>query len=1000
MKKAWNVSGIMLTLLFMGMLALAFNIQSVESKTIIVPDDYLTIQEAINAASPGDTIYVRAGTYYENVVVNKSVSLIGENKVTTTVDGNMTATVVAVTADNVTISEFTVRNGGDRYAGISLSSNGNNITNNILWNNWCGINLERHTSYNLIANNSITNNLNGVHGELWCDSTIVGNDIMDNLLGIWVGPYSMRNTIVSNDIRNQWSEGVSMWQSSYNTIVGNNITDNNQGGHWAGIVVGFSSYNEFFHNNIVNKGKQIDVQGEVVNTWDDGYPSGGNYWSDYTGVDLYSGVYQNETVSDGIGDTPYVIDADNRDRYPLINPVAEHYIDVPFYYQVETYYCGPAALQMVFDFYGENISQFEIADVARTVPYVTYTDELRRAAHFSNVSTSMGSEMPENITGYTARKLGYAAFEMGGTTLDDLKSLIDQDFPIILLMRWVPEEEYGHYRVAIGYNKTHVFLHDPWNNIEWGGDYGGPNLTMNYTFFLDMWNYMGNWSLFVSPWRVIIDMPRDVYVGQRFTVTANITYICPSPFSSYEYPASSCNATITLLEGLTLADSEKATKNIGNLQAGDTAQAFWTVEAKHSENHSLAIEAEGKISGFVGEKPDVGPSYDYQDRIGGYSSSLVTATTASQIYIRGIDPTQGFPGTKVLVFGGGATPNGTVVALLSEPIIGNTTVGWTTADMGYWEIPFTVPNVSPGNYTVYAVDNETSTSDAIGFGVLAAQVGIRIRYVSPSAGTLGTPVYLSGDGATVYGEVRIYFDNVSIANTTAYMASGWSVSLTVPDVKPGNYTITALDVASNTTDTIMFTVTPPPTIYVSPQEAPIGTKITVSGEGFSPGTGIYVAFEDLIFFTPIYIDDDGEFNATVFVPVVNSGNYTIKAVSAYYIELKALANVTFTVTIGLDTLFQMTNNTQNVLDTLTQMMNDTQNALNQTQSTAQATRNEASSANEAANEAKDEALLAKEAAESALAMANEARIYALTTMIFAIITVALSATILIKRKQT
>jgi len=58
----------------------------------------------------------------------------------------------------------------------------------------------------------------------------------------------------------------------------------------------------------------------VVNIWDDGYPSGGNYWSDYNGTDLFSGSYQNETGSDGIGDTPYVIDENNQDNYPLIAP--------------------------------------------------------------------------------------------------------------------------------------------------------------------------------------------------------------------------------------------------------------------------------------------------------------------------------------------------------------------------------------------------------------------------------------------------------------------------------------------------------------------------------------------------------------------------------------------------------------------------------------------------------------------------------------------------------
>jgi len=57
-----------------------------------------------------------------------------------------------------------------------------------------------------------------------------------------------------------------------------------------------------------------------ANIWDDGYPSGGNYWSDYTGADLCNGPYQNETGSDGIGDSPYIIDENNTDSYPLMNP--------------------------------------------------------------------------------------------------------------------------------------------------------------------------------------------------------------------------------------------------------------------------------------------------------------------------------------------------------------------------------------------------------------------------------------------------------------------------------------------------------------------------------------------------------------------------------------------------------------------------------------------------------------------------------------------------------
>jgi hypothetical protein len=505
-----------------------------------------------------------------------------------------------------------------------------------------------------------------------------------------------------------------------------------------------------------------------------------------------------------------------------------HFINVPFYYQVKTYYCGPAALQMVFDYFGENVSQFEIAEVARTVPYVTYTDELRRAAHFSNMSTSMGSEMVENITGYSARKLGYAAFEMFDMTLDDLKALINRDFPVILLMRWVPEEPYGHYRVAVGYNATHIFLHDPWNNVKWGGDYGGPYLPMNYTFFNEMWDYSGHWGLFVSPWNVKVEVPSNVYVGQSFTVTATVSYPCPPQTPIYIYEASSCNATIILPEGLVLAEGESPTKNLGVIYASNTTQTSWRIKVEHPGNFSILVEAEGIISGDVGGKLDVGPGYHYEDRIGGYGSAFVNAEVASHIYIDSIQPAEGAPGTKGIINGGGASPNGTVVALLSGPvnqtvivigsnflrtqenvtIVVNMTLGWTVADAnGYWSISFTVPKVSPGEYTIYVIDNGTLTSDSAKFYVLpTTPTQIKIEYVSPVEGYPGTMVFIAGHGATPKGRVEIYFDRLNVANTEAFSDGSWSASFNVPDVSPGNYTILALDVISGTSDRAPFNV--------------------------------------------------------------------------------------------------------------------------------------------------------------------------------------------------
>jgi nitrous oxidase accessory protein NosD len=90
------------------------------------------------------------------------------------------------------------------------------------------------------------------------------------------------------------------------------------------VVVGtegqFSDNTTVFHNNFINNTIHAAFYGNsYTNVWDDGYPSGGNYWSNYKGTDSHNGLYQNITGIDGIGDTPYVIDANNQDHYPLMN---------------------------------------------------------------------------------------------------------------------------------------------------------------------------------------------------------------------------------------------------------------------------------------------------------------------------------------------------------------------------------------------------------------------------------------------------------------------------------------------------------------------------------------------------------------------------------------------------------------------------------------------------------------------------------------------------------
>ncbi|PVX23335.1 MAG: hypothetical protein CW716_12420, partial [Candidatus Bathyarchaeum sp.] len=106
---------------------------------IVVPDDYASIQEAINHSGSGDTVFVKSGTYTENVVIDKdNLMLIGESKETTIIDANGTGIVVYVEANNSEISNFTLQNSGSSLvdSGIYLNNSCNVFLsdNKLQWN--------------------------------------------------------------------------------------------------------------------------------------------------------------------------------------------------------------------------------------------------------------------------------------------------------------------------------------------------------------------------------------------------------------------------------------------------------------------------------------------------------------------------------------------------------------------------------------------------------------------------------------------------------------------------------------------------------------------------------------------------------------------------------------------------------------------------------------------------------------------------------------------------
>src|SRR3989304_10298326 len=155
---------VLVALLLTPVFALRWNIVA-GAVTITVPTDFGTIQEAINNAADGDTVFVLNGTYTGNVVVNKSISLIGQNKSTTSIDGGGAGSVVFVSSSNVSITNFTIQNSGSAApsAGIYINQAAFvNITGNDFRNNYFGMYLLNSTGA-YVGSNTFFSNSVGIH---------------------------------------------------------------------------------------------------------------------------------------------------------------------------------------------------------------------------------------------------------------------------------------------------------------------------------------------------------------------------------------------------------------------------------------------------------------------------------------------------------------------------------------------------------------------------------------------------------------------------------------------------------------------------------------------------------------------------------------------------------------------------------------------------------------------------------------------------------------------
>ena len=296
---------------------------SIISEVIIVDDygqgDYRKIQDAINNSASGGTIRVWSGIYYESLLIDKRIELIGNSTSDTVIESKRIewyGDIVQILADDVVIDKFTITGVVSNWmrAGIRLCG-----ANKCRIENIDCLNIEKGSGIRLQnSNNNIIN-----------DNTCNNN----SFTGIWLA-YSSQNSIKDNTCNYNKYSGIYVSDDAWLNVFENNIASNNRDGiflfgspnsvqknifieneisdNWVGGITIENGYNNrFYHNKIISNTYQINETGD--NFWDDGNGEG-NYWSDYAGLD---NGFNSRALGDGIGDTH--LPHNEVDNYPFIN---------------------------------------------------------------------------------------------------------------------------------------------------------------------------------------------------------------------------------------------------------------------------------------------------------------------------------------------------------------------------------------------------------------------------------------------------------------------------------------------------------------------------------------------------------------------------------------------------------------------------------------------------------------------------------------------------------
>lgn len=286
-----------------------------QTKTLAVPDQYKTIQDAIDNASAEDTVFVKSGVYKETLIINKPISLIGEGQDSTVLNGNAGYnTIIDVNASHVLVQGFTISNTAhpnepvDESNGIKIEFNLNDvrIINNTLTKiGGAGILIENTFGVVIVENSLVSCSVfsqyeNGV--KLTNNVFLGGGAYFDNQVG------SIITDNYFGNLTESFESGLYFDGCDNNTVIGNTFAYN-----YYGINLEASSNNYFYDNNFIDNSIQVKLlsntePGNGINTWDN--DTVGNYWSDHTG----NGSQPYAIIANDSGQVVYY------DYHPLSSP--------------------------------------------------------------------------------------------------------------------------------------------------------------------------------------------------------------------------------------------------------------------------------------------------------------------------------------------------------------------------------------------------------------------------------------------------------------------------------------------------------------------------------------------------------------------------------------------------------------------------------------------------------------------------------------------------------